>query len=340
METIWFILWGLLWGIYFLLDGYDLGAGALLPFITKSEVDRKKIYNSIGPFWDGNEVWLITAGGVTFAAFPGTYATMFSALYSALMLVLFALIIRGAGIVMREETKGGSARKIWDTCFFLGSFAAALLFGVFFANIFKGVPIDGAGVFHGNLLTLLNPYGLLGGLLFLSFFFTHGSIWLALKTEGDLQRRAIHSARNFWIILLALSVLFLIFTATATNLYANYVASPILFVIPLVTVAALILTGVFLQQQSWLKSWITSALYIFSATLFGVIGLYPDLMPSSIDPAFSRTIYNTASSSLTLKIMLGVALVFVPIVIIYQVWAHKLFSGKVTGDKSAYHSGL
>ncbi len=339
METVWFIIWGVLWGVYFILDGYDLGAAALMPVIAKSEEDRKKIYNSIGPFWDGNEVWLITAGGVTFAAFPGTYATMFSALYSALMLVLFALILRGAGLAMREETQNPSARKIWDALFFVGSFLAALLFGVFFANIFKGVPIDGEGVFHGNLFTLLNPYGLMGGLLFLVFFFMHGSIWLAIKTDGDLYDRVAQKARRFWIALLALSIIFLTFTASLTDLYGNYVSSPLLFVIPLITVISLVVTGLFIKKAAWVKAWFASATYIFSATMFGLIGIYPSLMPSSIDPAFSRTIHNTASSPLTLKIMLGVVLVFVPIVIIYQAWIHKLFGGKVKGDKSAYHEG-
>lgn len=339
METIWFIIWGVLWGAYFILDGYDLGAGALMPFLAKDEYDRKKIFNSIGPFWDGNEVWLVTAGGVTFAAFPGTYATMFSALYTALMLVLFALIARGAGLAMREEAEKPSLRSLWDGFFFVGSFVAALLFGVFFANIFKGVPIDGEGVFHGNLFTLLNPYGLLGGLFFLVFFFTHGSIWLALKTDGDLGERAERAAKKFWMGLLVLAVLFLIFTAVATDVYDNYLANPALFILPVLAVAALLLSGLFIMKSDWFKAWFASAGFIFSTTLFGVIGIYPALLPSNLDPAFSRTIHNTASSPLTLKIMLGVVLVFVPIVIVYQAWVHKVFSGKAGGTHSGYHDG-
>jgi len=339
METIWFTLWGILWGAYFILDGYDLGAGALMPFLAKDETDRKKIFNSIGPFWDGNEVWLITAGGVTFAAFPGTYATMFSALYSALMLVLFALIARGAGLALREEAETQSSRNLWDGFFIAGSFIAALLFGVFFANVFKGVPIDGKGVLQGNLFSLLNPYGLLGGLFFLAFFFTHGSIWLSLKTDGDLGNRAAKAARNFWIILLVLAVLFLIVTAFATNLYDNYLSNPALSLFPLLAVVTLLMTGQFIIKADWFKAWFASAAFILCATLFGVIGIYPALLPSNLDPAFSRTIHNTASSPLTLKIMLGVALVFVPIVIVYQVWVHKLFAGKAEGSHSAYHEG-
>jgi cytochrome d ubiquinol oxidase subunit II len=340
METVWFILWGVLWGAYFILDGYDLGAGALMRIIARDEIDRKKIYNAIGPFWDGNEVWLITAGGVTFAAFPGTYATMFSALYSALMLVLFALIFRGAGLAMREEAVSASARGRWDALFMLGSLVAGLLFGVFFANVFRGIPIDEHGIFRGTLLTLLNPYGLLGGLLFLVFFALHGSIWLALKTDGELHERTVRLARRFWIVLTALAVMFLLFTATSTNLYANYVTNPILFVIPLLAVIALLTAGLFVYKADWFKAWFASGAFIFGATLFGVVGIYPALLPSSIDPAFSCTIHNTSSSPLTLKIMLGVALVFVPIVIIYQAWVHSLFRGKVKGEFSAYHEGL
>ena len=340
METIWFVIWGILWGVYFLLDGYDLGAGALLPFIARDEGDRHRIFNSIGPFWDGNEVWLIAAGGVTFAAFPGTYATMFSSLYSALMLILFALILRGGGIGLREETENPSARKIWDGIFFIGSLVAALLFGVAFANIFKGIPIDAEGVLHGNLLTLLNPYGLLGGLLFLTFFLMHGSIWLALKTNGNFHDRAARLSGYFWTALLLLSIIFLIATAFYTGLYENYLNQPILSIIPLLTVVGLILSGVYIKKGAWTKAWTMSSLYIFSATLFGVTGMYPNLLPSSLDPAFSRTIYNSASSPLTLGIMLAVALIFVPLVIIYQSWAYRVFKGKIGGERSGYHHGL
>ena len=340
METIWFIIWGFLWGVYFLLDGFDFGAGILMPFIARDETNRRKIFNSIGPFWDGNEVWLITAGGITFAAFPGTYATMFSTLYSALMLILFGLIIRGAGLAMREETENPAARRWWDWSFVIGSFVAALLFGVIFANIFRGIPFDGNGVYHGSLLTLLNPYGLLGGLLFLTFFLMHGSIWLAFKTENQLHDRASLLSSWFWVILTALSVIFLISTAFATGLYDNYLNNPLLFAIPALMVTGLVFTGIFIHQRAWKKAWFASSLFIFSVTMFGVIGMYPSLLPSSIDPAFSRTIHNSASSPLTLKIMLVVVLIFIPLVIVYQAWAYRIFSGKVSGEISGYHEGV
>ena len=336
METAWFIIWGILWGVYFLLDGYDFGAGSLMPIIAKSEEDRKKIINAIGPFWDGNEVWLVTAGGVTFAAFPGTYATMFSALYTALMLVLFALILRGAGIALRGETENVSSRRIWDAFFTTGSFIAALLFGVFFANIFKGIPINAEGVFQGNLFTLLNPYGLLGGLLFLTFFLMHGSIWIAFKTEGNLHDRAAWYAKLLWKVLVILFVFFLIFTASATNLYDNYASAPILFLVPIIAAIALVTAGIFIRRASWARAWTASSAFVFCLTFFGLIGIYPNLLPSSLDPSFSRTIHNTASSPLTLKIMFVVAVIFVPLVILYQAWSYKLFAGKVGGEHSTY----
>ncbi len=335
LETIWFFLWGILWAVYFMLDGYDLGLGTLMPFLARSESDKRVIYGSMGPFWDGNEVWLIAAGGVTFAAFPGTYATMFSGLYSALMLVLFALILRGVAIGYRVEVESTGGKAIWDACMFVGSFAPALLLGVAFANIFRGIPIDANGIYKGTLFTLLNPYGLLGGALFLLLFLVHGAIWLAVKSDGELQQRAASTAKKLWILLLIVAVIFLIATVFATRLYLNYFSHPTLLVIPLLAVVALILNRIFMAKAAWWMAWFASGLTIVSATLFGVVGLYPNLLPSSIDSAYSMTIYNSSSSPLTLKIMLGVALTFVPIVIAYQVWAYYFFREKVTGD-SAY----
>ncbi|MBW2220099.1 MAG: cytochrome d ubiquinol oxidase subunit II, partial [Deltaproteobacteria bacterium] len=181
LQTIWFFLWGLLWAVFFMTDGFDFGIGTLYPFLGKSDVDKRIMINSVGPLWDGNEVWLITAGGVTFAAFPKVYAVMFSSLYSALMLILFALILRGVSFEFRGKVDDPRWRKVWDTCIFIGSFTPALLFGVAFANIFQGIPFDQNGLYHGTLFTLLNPYGLLGGALFVLLFIVHGSLWLAIK---------------------------------------------------------------------------------------------------------------------------------------------------------------
>ncbi len=337
LETIWFILWGVLWAVYFMLDGFDLGLGALMPVLAKSDTDRKIIYGAMGPFWDGNEVWLISAGGVTFAAFPTTYAVMFSSLYSALMLILFALIIRAIPFEFRETIDHPGWRKLWDTCLVIGSFLPALLLGVAFANIFRGIPIDVEGIYRGTLFTLLNPYGLLGGVLFVLLFFVHGSLWLAIKSEGELQERGAAMAAKLWPVLLGVAAVFLVATSFATKLYNNYMRMPILFVIPLLAVAALFLTRIFIAKAAWWKAWFASSLTIMAVTLFGVVGLYPSLLPSSLNPAYSMTIHNSASSPLTLKIMLGVALVFVPIVIGYQAWVYNLFKHKVTEEELAYH---
>ena len=336
LQLIWFILWGLLWAIYFITDGFDLGIGTLYPFMAKNENERRVMINSMGPLWDGNEVWLLTAGGVTFAAFPTVYAVMFSSLYTALMLLLFALIVRGVAFEFRGKVDSPVWRKIWDLCIFLGSFLPALLLGVAFANIFRGLPIDGDGLYHGNLLTLLNPYGLLGGVLFVLLFLIHGAIWLAIKSQGELHERARTTANYLWPILLVVAVLFLAASFLATNLYDNYLAHPALFIVILVTVAALLGIRLFLQTQALFKAWFASALTIIGATFYGVLGLYPNMFPSTIDPKFSLTAHNASSSALTLKIMLMVALIFVPIVLIYQGWTYKTFSGKVTEEELSY----
>ena len=336
LGTIWFLLWGVLWAVYFVLDGFDLGVGMLAPVIAKDDTEKRILMNAVGPFWDGNEVWLITAGGVTFAAFPGTYAVMFSALYSALMLLLFSLIFRGISFEFRSKMETAAGRKLWDTIHFLGSFLPALLLGVAFANIFKGIPIGKDGIYHGTLFTLLNPYGLAGGVLFVVAFLMHGALFLSCKTEGALKDRAVRVAEKLWPALLIVAVLFLVYSAMATKLFQNYLDNPLLFVIVLLPVGGLLLQRVFIGQRKMLRAWTASAVTIAGVALFGVIGLFPALLPSSIAPEFSMTIANSSSSPLTLKIMLGVALTFVPIVILYQAWVYKTFSHKVTEKDVAY----
>ncbi|MGW8303411.1 MAG: cytochrome d ubiquinol oxidase subunit II [Desulfobacterales bacterium] len=336
LESIWFFLWGLLWAVYFLTDGFDLGIGTLMPFLGKTEEDKRVMVTSIGPLWDGNEVWLLTAGGVTFAAFPMVYAVMFSSLYSALMLILFALILRGVAFEFRSKVDSDGWRKVWDACIFIGSAAPALLFGVAFANIFRGIPIDQNGIYQGNLFTLLNPYGLIGGLLFLTIFLVHGSLWLSIKSQGDLHQRAVSTANKLWPVLLVVAVIFLAASIFATPLYNNYLNHPILFAVILITVLALMGIKIFLVKQAFFKAWFSSALTIVGATFYGVIGLYPNMFPSNIDAAYSLTAHNSASSPLTLKIMLVVVIIFVPIVLAYQIWTYNLFKAKVTQEDMVY----
>ena len=332
LQAVWFFLWGLLWAVYFMTDGFDLGVGTLLPFLAKGDRERRVLYASMGPLWDGNEVWLITAGGVTFAAFPKLYAVMFSSLYSPLMLILFALIIRGVSFEFRDKSESRLWRGLWDMCMFLGSFLPALLFGVAFANIFRGLPIDSEGIYKGDLVTLLNPYGLLGGVLFVLLFLVHGSLWAAIKSEGNLHRKALSAAKVLWFLLLVAAVTFLVSSAFATKLYANYTAHPGLFAEIAITVLALLGTRFFLARENLWNAWFCSAATIVGATFFGVIGLFPKMFPSSINPDFSLTAYNSSSSPLTLKIMLIVVVIFVPLVLAYQAWAYFLFRGKVTEE--------
>ncbi len=327
-QIIWFVLWGVLWAVYFMLDGFDLGAGILQRFLSKTAQERDAIINSIGPVWDGNEVWLITAGGATFAAFPTTYALMFSYLYSALLLILFSLIVRGVSVELRGKEDGLKWRNRWDVGVFIGSFLPALLFGVAFGNIFQGLPMDADG-YHGSLFTLLNPYGLLTGIFFVLLFIMHGALWINLKTSGQLSERASGFANRAWYPLLVVAVLFLVYTKFTTKLYDNYVGSPILFIVPFLAVTSLIGIKVFALKGKSLQAFISSCLTILTVTFTGVIGLFPNLIPSNLDTRYSLTIFNSSSSPYTLKIMTAVALIFVPIVIVYQVWNYRIFKQKI-----------
>jgi len=336
LETVWFILWGVIWGAYFVLDGFDLGVGILMPFLSRDEASRRAMFNAIGPFWDGNEVWLVAAGGVTFAAFPGTYAVLFSALYAPLMLILFALILRGAALGLRSELEGAKSRAFWDRVFAISSFIPALLLGVTFANLFQGIPIDARGILHGTVLTLLNPYGLLGGFLFLVVFSLHGALWLCVKCDGALGERAALAARILWVATAVFAVVFLLFTAFTTRLYDIYLHIPPLGAIPILSLLSLTASGVAIGIGTWKAAWYFTGVTTLTIVLFGVIGMYPNLIISSINPEFSRTIANSSSSLLTLRIMLTVASIFIPLVIIYQAWVYRIFRGKVTGENPSY----
>jgi cytochrome bd ubiquinol oxidase subunit II len=280
-------------------------------------------------------VWLITAGGVTFAAFPRAYAVMFSGLYTPLMLLLFALILRGVAFEFRGKVDSPSWRRVWDSCLVLGSFLPALLLGVAFANIFAGIPINVQGHFLGNLFTLLNPYGLVGGVLFVLLFAVHGAHWLATRSEGDLQARAGRFARTLWIPTLAVAVLFLAMTWVSTRLWQNVLEKPYLLVFPLLAVAGLMAMRLFSHRNQWWNAWFASSAAIVGAVLFGVAGLFPNLLPSSIEPAASITAFNSSSSPLTLQIMLGVVLCFLPIVIGYQAWVYIKFRDVITAKSIA-----
>jgi len=328
-QIIWFILWGLLWAVYFALDGFDFGAGILYPFIAKDEIEKKAVIHAIGPVWNGNEVWLITAGGATFAAFPTTYAYMFSYLYTPLLIILFALILRGVAVEFSPKATTNTQRKLWDTGIFIGSLIPALLFGVAFGNIFMGLKFDNSG-YYGTLFSLLNPYGLLVGLLFLFTFIVHGGLWVSLRVQDTLAEKAMVRAKKFWYLQAICAVVFLILTAVFTNLYDNFLKLPFWFIVPALAVVFLLITGFYLIKNRRGKAFISSALFIITLVFSGIIGLYPNLIPSSIDPKYSLTLFNSSSSPYTLKIMTIVIVIFVPIVLFYQAWTYKTFMYKIT----------
>jgi cytochrome bd ubiquinol oxidase subunit II len=339
-QITWFILWAVLWAVYFMLDGFVLGTGMLHHYLGRNDRERKILIRTVGPVWDGNEVWLITAGGATFAAFPKTYALMFSYLYSALLLLLFSLIIRGVSLEFRNKIDSSGWKKAWDAGIFIGSALPALLLGVAFGNIFSGLPMDAAG-YHGSLLSLLNPYGLLTGALFVLLFLTHGSLYACVKTEGDICYRSSALAGKLWFAEFLIAVLFLAATAFFTKLYDNYLSAPLLLIVPLLAVAAMLGIKIFLTKGSPLMAFASSCVTIVMVVFTGVIGLFPNLIPSSIDTAHSLTIFNSSSSTYTLKIMTVVALVFVPIVISYKIWVYRVFRSTVTeasvaGDEQVY----
>jgi len=336
LAIVWFFIWALLWAIYFMTDGFDLGIGAMMPFVAKDETERRILYNATGPLWDGNEVWLITAGGVTFAAFPKTYAVMFSAFHEAMTLLVLALIVRGISFEFRSKVATPAGRKVCDLCQFLGSVLAAVLLGVAFANLFRGLPLV-AGVRQGTVLALLNPYALAGGVLFLAVFLLHGALWLAIRTTDRMHDKAARTAGGLWYVVAILAVAFLLYTAIETPLWNNYLKTPVLLIVPALAVAGLFAIKPALAKKRFGSAWLASAGMIVSITFFGVIGMYPNMLPSVIEPAAnSITLFDAASGPLTLKVMLAVVLLFVPLVLIYQAWAYRLFSGKLDISELVY----
>lgn len=319
LPSIWFFLWGLVWAIYFSLDGFDLGVGMLARFSPQDE--QKKLIGSLGPFWDGNEVWLITAGGVTFAAFPTLYAVMFSSLYLPLIIVLFSLVFRAVAIEFYHQSEEKSWQKAWATVLSAGSFLVALLFGVAFGNIFQGLLLDGTG-YHGTIFSLLNPYGILAGILFVLVFAYNGSLWFAHKTGSE---KGFTIAKRIYQPLLTVAVLFLVYTAFATSLWNNFLRLPVLFVVPLLAVVSLLATRVLLGRGQAAGSLLTGSLTVLLTVITTVIGLFPNMFPSKINPAYSLTAFNASSSPYTLKIMLVATIVFLPVVLVYQIWHYKLF---------------
>ena len=339
LHDVWFLLIGFLWTGYFVLEGFDFGVGMLMPFLGRNERERGAVISTIGPVWDGNEVWVLTAGGAMFAAFPYWYATLFSGFYIALFLILVALILRGVAFEFRGQRTDARWRLGWDAAIFFGSVVPALLWGVAFANIVAGVPIDKDGNFTGNLFTLLNPYGLLGGIVTLTLFATHGAAYLALKTTNDLRARANAMVLGLGVVAAVAAVVFLAWTAADKAVPGSMAAS---------VVAAVALVGALaanrLRREMW--TFIATAVTILMAVVALFANLYPNVMPSTTNSAFSLTVSNASSTDLTLQIMTIVAVIFTPLVLLYEGWTYWIFRRRITSprsggepDRAADHGG-
>ena len=330
LQVLWFILIAVLWIGFFFLEGFDFGVGMLLPFLGKKDEERRAIINSIGSVWDGNEVWLLTAGGATFAAFPHWYATMFSGFYLALFLLLVGLILRGISFEYRSKDAHPAWRNRFDWMIAIGSFLAALLLGAAFANLARGVPINEDMMFTGNLFTLLNPYGLLGGVTTVAIFLLHGANFLGLKLEGELRERVNGFAKRIWIWTTVLYIALGIFTYIS-GFWARGIVNP--GIVPITAVVALLLAGYFIHQkmEGWAFIMVALNIVLTQVTFFTMT--FPNVMLSTTNPAYSLTIYNASSSQYTLTVMSIVALIFVPIVLAYQGWTYYMFRKRISTDK-------
>ncbi len=329
-QVIWFILIAILFIGYFILEGFDFGVGILMPFISKDDVDRRIVINTIGPFWDANEVWLITAGGAMFAAFPHWYATLFSGFYIPLFIMLLALILRAVGFEFRSKMKEIWWRKTFDQFIFWGSLIPPLLWGVAFTNIVQGLPIGSDMNFTGNLLHILNPYALLGGVVVVLIFVLHGALFLSLRTTDALKERAEAIAEKLWIPIGVIIAVFAILGYWNTVLFEGLGLVPGTF--PTLAILSFIACYVFINQKMQGYAFAAMAATILLGASVVFYGLFPNVMPSSLDPSYSLTVYNASSSQLTLRIMSIVALLFVPVVLAYQGWSYYVFSKRITRD--------
>jgi cytochrome d ubiquinol oxidase subunit II len=309
----------------------------LSPFVARNDRERRLLLNAIGPFWDGNEVWLLTGGGALFAAFPHAYATVFSGFYLALMLVLFALIVRAVSFEFRSKVESKGWRRAWDWAFFVGSLLPALLTGVAVGNVMRGVPLDAQMEFTGNFFTLLNPFSLLVGLTGLAMFVTHGAIYLVVKTNGAVAERAKRRAVTGWTALVVLMVLTTVVAAVdVPTRFDNYLRVPIAWVVPILAAIFLAVTRISLRRGEAGRAFLFSALSI--AGLMGIFGVasYPYLLPARNVVEYGLTIYNASASQNTLTVMFIIALIGMPLVIAYTAYIYYIFRGKARVEEGGY----
>ncbi len=329
LQNVWFLLFGVLVAGYAILDGFDLGAG-MLSIVGKNQAERRVFYQAIGPVWDGNEVWLLTAGGALFAAFPPVYASVFSGFYIPFMLLLVALILRAVSLEFRSKVDSDKWRALWDRAFWLGSLLPSLLFGVTVGNLLLGLPLDAGGNYTGTFLQLLHPYALILGLLSLSMFACHGGVYMAIKTEGDLQARMQSWAGRAWMAWVSLFFVGTLATFFFAPARMAGLTGNILFWLNLIVLlGALVALPVVLRTTRHGLTFIVSALAITAQIALVGISLYPNMVPAIPDAALSLTIANSSSSELTLTTMLVIALIGMPLVIGYTIFIYRVFRGKV-----------
>ncbi|GGQ28482.1 cytochrome d ubiquinol oxidase subunit II [Streptomyces mutabilis] len=322
LHDVWFVLIAVLWTGYFFLEGFDFGVGVLTKLLARNRAEKRVLINTIGPVWDGNEVWLLTAGGATFAAFPEWYATLFSGFYLPLLAILVCLIVRGVAFEYRVKRPEERWQRNWETAVFWTSLIPAFLWGVAFGNIVRGVKIDRDLEYVGSVWDLLNPYALLGGLVTLTLFTFHGTVFTALKTVGEIRERARTLALRVGLIAAVLALAFLVWTQAASGDGKSLVAL-------VVAVAALVvaLTANQAGREGW--SFALSGVTIVAAVAMFFLTLFPNVMPSTLDADWSLTVTNASSSAYTLKIMTWLAAVATPLVLLYQGWTYWVFRKRI-----------
>ena len=335
LQTIWFVLVFVLLVGYAILDGMDFGVGVLYLFF-KDERHRRAALQAIGPVWDGNEVWLLTGGGALFAAFPAVYATVFSGFYLALFLLLVALIARAVAIEFRSKVDSPRWRRVWDIVFALGSFLPAVLLGVALGNVLRGVPVNEAGEYTGTFLGLLNPYAILVGLTSLAAFTMQGAIFLAHKSEGAMQGHVATLVPTLWGGTLALFLATMAASLAAWHFLSAALTSPLSLALGALAAVSLIAVAILARRKRFGSALVASSTAIGSMLALAGACLFPRLVPSSIDLAYSLTAYSSSSTQGTLTAMLVIALIGMPIVIAYTIYVHWVFRGKVTGGEADY----
>ncbi|MDQ0991825.1 cytochrome d ubiquinol oxidase subunit II [Streptomyces sp. V3I7] len=322
LHDVWFVLIAVLWTGYFFLEGFDFGVGILTKVLARGRTEKRVLINTIGPVWDGNEVWLLTAGGGTFAAFPEWYATLFSGFYLPFLVILVCLIVRGVGFEYRAKRPEENWQRTWETAIFWTSLIPAFLWGVVFGNIARGVKIDGRFEYVGTVADLFHPYALLGGLVTLTLFTFHGAVFTALKTVGDIRERARKLALRVGLVTAVLASAFLLWTQAGRGDRMSLVA---LVVAVAALVAALVANQV--AREGW--SFAFSGLAVVATVAMLFLSLFPDVMPSSLNGDWSLTVTNASSSPYTLKIMTWCAGIATPLVLLYQGWTYWVFRKRI-----------